>query len=267
VPGLVHRYPDRVVLLAAPDCPVRCRHCNRRRRHAGEFLGRSPEALAAVEAYLRATPAVREVILSGGDPLTLDDDVLAELLGRLLRIDSVETLRVHTRAPVTCPMRVTDDLVRLLRGVAPLHLVTQFNHPRELTPEALAACGRLVDAGVPVASQGVLLRGVNADPEVLVDLLRGLHRARIRPLYLFQLDPVVGTERFRTRVRDSMALVGGLRGRISGLAIPQLVLDAPGGHGKVALLPEAIVSEGPGFVRVRTYTGAEVDYPDTGAPS
>jgi len=263
VPGLIHRYPDRAVLLVAADCPVRCRHCNRRRRDPGELIGGDAGLEEAVR-YLQGAPQVREVILSGGDPLTLDDAALERICGRLRSVRHIEVLRVHTRAPVTCPMRVTDDLARVLAAAGPLYVVTQFNHPREVTPEAAAACARLVDAGLPMANQSVLLRGVNSDDAILAALCRALVRIRVRPYYLFQLDPVVGSERFRTPVAAGIELVSGMRGRISGLSIPTFALDAPGGFGKVALASPAIVSTAPGLVRVRTWRGEVASYPDTG---
>jgi len=264
VPGLIHRYPDRAVLLVAADCPVRCRHCNRRRRDPGELLGGNARLEEAVR-YLRGAPKVREVILSGGDPLTLDDATLERILGRLRSVEHLEVLRVHTRAPVTCPMRVTDDLARVLAAAGPLYVLTQFNHPREVTPESAAACARLVDAGLPMANQSVLLRGVNSDDAILAELSRALLRLRVRPYYLFQLDPVVGSERFRTPVAAGLRLVSRLRGRLSGLGIPTFALDAPGGFGKVAVAPEGIVSSGPGQVQVKTWQGEIVTYPDTGS--
>ena len=263
VPGVIHRYADRVVLLVATSCAVRCRHCNRRARAPEEFLGTEAARQTAL-TWLRSQPGVREVILSGGDPLTLGDEALDRWLGALRRVPHVETLRVHSRAPVTCPMRITPDLVRILRSHGPLYLLTQFNHPREVTVEATTACGRLADGGVPMANQSVLLRGVNSDAGILTALSRALLRIRVRPYYLFQLDPVVGAQRFKVPVDAGVDLVARLRGRVSGLGIPTYVLDAPGGYGKVALLPEGIVSRRPGTVRVRTFSGAEVDYPDTG---
>ncbi|MFH2008655.1 MAG: KamA family radical SAM protein [bacterium] len=265
VPGVIHRYPDRVVLLASTDCPVRCRHCNRRARSPSEFLCR-PDQRAAAVAYVQDHTDVREVILSGGDPLTRTDAELASLLAPLWSVPHVEVLRIHTRAPVTCPMRITDELLRVLRGSKPLFVLTQFNHPREVTAEAQEACARLVDAGHPVANQSVLLRGINSDGEILKALSRALLRIRVRPYYLFQLDPVVGTERFRTPVRAGLELVSQLRGQVSGLGIPTFALDAPGGFGKVAVAPEGIVFSGPGEVRVRTWQGQVVSYPDTGNP-
>ncbi len=267
LPGLIHRYPDRVVLLVAADCPVMCRHCNRRRRDPRELLGASlgPGMEGAV-SYLRGATGVREVILSGGDPLTLEDAALEEILGRLRTVPHLEVLRVHTRAPVTCPMRVTDDLTRVLAAAGPLYVITQFNHPKEVTPEAALACGRLADAGLPLANQSVLLRGVNSDGGLLADLSRALLGVRVRPYYLFQLDPVLGSERFRTPIEASMELVSGLRGRLSGLGIPTLALDAPGGFGKVAMARSAVVARTRTTVTVRTWQGDLVDYPDTGDP-
>ncbi|MDY0002857.1 MAG: KamA family radical SAM protein [Polyangia bacterium] len=264
VNGLIHRYRDRVVLLVSSRCALRCRHCNRRARGAEEFIY-GPEGEEAALAYVSSHPEVREAILSGGDPLTLSDEALDRWLSRLRRIPHLELLRVHTRMPATCPMRVTPDLVRLLSRHGPLYLLTQFNHPREVTDEAREACERLAEAGIPLANQSVLLRGVNSDLDVLTDLSRALLRARVRPYYLFQLDPVVGTERFKTPVAAGIELVGRMRGRLSGLGIPSFVLDAPGGHGKVALLPESILGTEPGRLRLRTSSGAIVDYPDTGA--
>jgi lysine 2,3-aminomutase len=265
LPGLLHRYPDRVVLLVASDCGVRCRHCNRRARAADEIL-RGDERMRAALAYVAVHPEVREVILSGGDPLTLTDEALDRWLGSLRRVGHVETLRVHTRMPVTCPMRVTPDLARVLARHGPLYVLTQFNHPREVTPEARAACARLAEAGIPLANQSVLLRGVNSAVAVLAALSRALLRARVRPYYLFQLDPVVGAERFKTPIAAGVALVGQLRGQVSGLGIPTFALDTPGGYGKVALLPDSIVSAEPGRVRLRAWAGDLVDYPDTGDP-
>lgn len=263
VPGLIHRYPDRVVLLVARDCPVRCRHCNRRCRDGDEFLDPGSGLDEAVR-YLQYASGVREVILSGGDPLTLDDATLEHILRRLRCLRQIEVLRVHTRAPVTCPMRVTDGLARVLAAAGPLYVLTQFNHPREVTPAAAAACAQLADAGVAMANQSVLLRGVNSDAAVLAELSRALLRIRVRPYYLFQLDPVVGSERFRTPVAAGLELVARLRGRLSGLGIPTFALDAPGGFGKVALALEGIVGRAPGRVRVKTWQGEVVDYPDTG---
>jgi len=171
---------------------------------------------------------------------------------------------VHTRAPVTCPMRITDDLARVLAGAGPLYVLTQFNHPREVTPEAAQACALLVDAGLPMANQSVLLRGINSDDVILAELSRQLLRIRVRPYYLFQLDPVVGSERFRTPVAAGLELVSRLRGRLSGLGIPTFALDAPGGFGKVAVAPRGIVSSVPGQVQVQTWQGEIVAYPDTG---
>jgi lysine 2,3-aminomutase len=263
VPGVIHRYPDRVVLLVSADCPVRCRHCNRRSRAPEEFLG-SPRAQDQAVAYLRDQTEVLEVILSGGDPLTLEDEMLSGWLTRLRRLEHIQTLRIHTRAPVTCPARITPDLVQVLRRAAPLFLVTQFNHPREVTSAAARACARLVEAGIPLANQAVLLRGINSDVDVLAALSRALLRIRVRPYYLFQLDPVVGTERFRTPVQAGIDLVDGLRGRVSGLGLPQFALDAPGGFGKVVLARHALVECAPGEVHVRTWQGDVVAYPDTG---
>jgi lysine 2,3-aminomutase len=234
VPGLVHRFPDRVLLVVATDCAMTCRHCTRKNTLDGpRRLGvQAPEAALA---YLAAHPRVREVLLSGGDPLLLETGVLDSLLSRLLAIPHVEVVRIGTRVPVVLPMRIDDELVDRLRRHRPLWLNTQFNHPRELTPEAVAACGRLVDAGIPVSNQTVLLRGVNDRLEVMRDLCCGLQRARVRPYYVFLCDPVSGISHFRVDRAVAAALQDGLRTSVGGLCLPRFVEDVPGSAGKVMI--------------------------------
>jgi lysine 2,3-aminomutase len=239
VPGLVHRYPDRALLLTTASCALYCRFCTRKRSIGCGGKSQGPDFTAAL-AYIGRRPALREVILSGGDPLLLDDDRLDDLLGRLRAIPHVETIRIHSRVPVVLPERITPRLCRLLQRHHPLYLNTHFNHPRELTPVAAEACQRLADAGVPLGNQSVLLRGVNDDTETLRRLFRGLLRLRVRPYYLHHGDLVAGTAHLRTTIETGLTLIAALRNTLPGTAIPQYVIDLPGGRGKVPLLPDAI---------------------------
>jgi lysine 2,3-aminomutase len=238
VPAVVHRYADRVLLLVGDRCAVYCRHCTRRRLTLAGAEGIDRGAIEEGIAYVRAHPEIRDVILSGGDPLSLSDERLEEILAGLRAIPHVELVRIGTRAPVTVPMRVTDALAALLRRHAPLFVVTHFNHPRECSPEAREACERLVDHGVPVENQSVLLRGVNSSARLIADLNRTLLTFRVRPYYLHQGDLAGGTAHLRTPLAAGLAILEELRGRVSGLAIPHLAVDLPGGLGKVTLAPE-----------------------------
>jgi lysine 2,3-aminomutase len=259
-PSIVHKYPDRVLFLVVDRCGIYCRHCNRRRLVGGDEPPTTADLEAGLE-YIAQTPRVRDVLLSGGDPLLLSTRRLAYLLGKLRAIPHVETIRIGTRLPVVCPMRIDDELCAALRRHHPLFVNTHFNHVKELTPEARAACERLVDAGVPVGNQTVLLRGVNSSLRSLRALMRGLLRARVRPYYLFQGDTVIGTDHLRTPVEAAQELYRGLRGWMNGMAVPMLVLDAPGGGGKVPLVPDYIESIDRERVVVRTYRGERVEYP------
>ena len=259
-PSIVHKYPDRVLFLVVDRCGIYCRHCNRRRLVGGDEPPTTADLEAGLE-YIARTPRVRDVLLSGGDPLLLSTRRLGYLLGRLRAIPHVETIRIGTRLPVVCPMRIDDELCAELRRHHPVFVNTHFNHAAELTPEARAACERLVDAGVPVGNQTVLLRGINSSVRSLRALMRGLLRARVRPYYLFQGDTVIGTDHLRTPVEEAMRLYEGLRGWINGMAVPQLVLDAPGGGGKVPIFPSYIEELGAETVVVRTYRGERIAYP------
>jgi lysine 2,3-aminomutase len=259
-PSVVHKYPDRALFLVVDRCGIYCRHCNRRRLVGGD----EPPTTADLEAgldYIARTPRIRDVLLSGGDPLLLSTRRLDYLLGRLRTIRHVETLRIGTRLPVVCPMRIDAELTSALRTHHPLFVNTHFNHARELTPEARAACERLVDAGIPVGNQTVLLRGVNSSVRSLRALMRGLVRSRVRPYYLFQGDTVIGTDHLRTPVETAMELYRGLRGWMSGMCVPELVLDAPGGGGKVPIVPSYLEHLDRERVVVRTYRGARIEYP------
>ncbi|MEJ2641112.1 MAG: KamA family radical SAM protein [Desulfosarcinaceae bacterium] len=261
VPHLIHRYPDRAVFLVSSQCALYCRHCMRKRR-VGDPLGaanRIDELSAGID-HIARTEAIRDVILSGGDPLLLEDERLDWILGELGRIPHVEIVRIHSRIPCSLPQRVTDGLVAILSRHQPLYLNTQFNHPRELTAEAAAACERLAAAGIPLGNQAVLLKGVNNDAVTLGRLFRGLLRMRVKPYYLHHPDQVRSTGHFWSSPQEGLALLAGLRGHISGLGIPHYVIDLPGGHGKVPLTPEGVVGQDGDTWRIRTSSGEIVDY-------
>ena len=262
VPGLIHRYPDRVVLLVSNRCPVYCRFCMRKRHvGAGEERPLSPEMLDRALAYIHSTPAIHDVILSGGDPLMLDDASLHSILSRLRAISHVRIIRIGTRIPVTLPERVTPELCRMLRGFHPLYINTHFNHPAEITSASARACDMLSDAGIPLGNQSVLLREINDDVTVMRDLMSGLLGIRVKPYYLHQMDLIKGTAHFRTPVERGLEIIRSLRGHVSGMAVPHFVIDLPEGKGKVALLPEAVEREGD-LLFLTTYQGERVAYRD-----
>ncbi len=263
VPGLTHRYPDRAILHVTKTCDVYCRFCFRRET-VGE-TGPLPEAdLARALGYIAATPALREIILTGGDPLTLAPRRLENVLGRLSEIGHIGTLRLHTRVPVVAPERITKGLVALLRGLRPASwLVVHTNHAQELTPAAREALARLVDAGVPVLSQSVLLRGVNDSTAALMALFGALQDCRVKPYYLHHCDLAPGTSHFRTTLAEGRALMASLRGPLSGAAIPTYVLDIPGGFGKVPINADHVApGAGPGLWRITDWQGRVHDYAD-----
>jgi lysine 2,3-aminomutase len=258
-PHLVQRYPDRVLFVATDQCAIYCRFCTRSRLvGGGDGWAPMEEAMRFVEAH----PAVREVIVSGGDPLCAATARIVRLCERIRRIPHVEIIRLATRAPVCLPQRIDAALCEALRPFHPIWLMTHFNHPRELTAEAVRACITLVDAGFPVMNQTVLLRGVNDTAPVLEALFRGLVRARVRPYYLLQMDPVRGSAHLRTPLDRGLELVTALQGRLSGIALPKLVVDTPGGMGKVPLSPDAIVARTPGRTTLRTWRNVTVEYLD-----
>jgi lysine 2,3-aminomutase len=259
-PAIVHKYPDRVLLLAVDRCAIYCRHCNRRRLVGGD----EPTTTAQLEEafdYVARTRRVRDVLISGGDPLCLSTSRLDHVLGRLRAIPHVEIIRLGTRVPVVLPMRIDDELVAMMRKHHPVFVNTHFNHAKEITPEARAACEKLVDAGIPVGNQAVLLRGVNSSVRSLRRLFRECLKMRVKPYYLFQGDTVVGTDHLRTPVEDAIRLMDGLRGWMSGMAVPHLVLDAPGGGGKVPIGPQYLLEMDERRVLVRNYRGKRIEYP------
>ncbi len=242
VPGLVHTYPDKVLFLVTDQCPVYCRFCTRSRL-VGTNSGLSNLANwnRALD-YIARTPAVRDVLISGGEPLTLSDSRLEWLLRRLRKIPHVELIRISTKAPAVLPQRFTRDLVRMLKRYHPLWLSVHFTHPDELTPEVEAACNRIADAGIPMCSQTVLLKGVNDDPAVMKQLMLGLLKLRVKPYYLHHCDMVAGASHFRTPVQRGLEVIRNLHGHTTGYAAPTYVVDAPGGGGKVPLLPDYVAS-------------------------
>jgi len=261
-PHLVRRYPDRVLLLVTDRCAVYCRFCTRSRIVGDGGGAVSLERLEPAFAWIAAHPEVRDVIVSGGDPLAMATDRIDRLLRRIREIPNVETIRLATRVPVTLPMRITGELIRALRKHHPVWVMTHFNHPKELTREAIAACTRLADGGFPVMNQSVLLAGINDDAETLATLFRGLVRARVRPYYLLQTDPVRGTGHLRTPLARGIALMEQLQGGLTGIALPKLICDTPGGKGKVPLLPDYVVSRSEGETVLRTFRGDTVAYRD-----
>jgi lysine 2,3-aminomutase len=261
-PHLVQRYPDRVLLLATDRCAVYCRFCTRSRMVGSGDGAVSLDALAPAFAWLRAHPEVRDVIVSGGDPLAMVTERIVRLVAAVRAVESVETIRLATRVPVTLPMRITPELLQALRPYHPLWVMTHFNHPKELTSESIAACERLADAGFPVMNQTVLLEGINDDERTLERLFRGLVRARVRPYYLLQADPVRGTGHLRTPLQRGVELMQRLQGRLSGIALPKFICDAPGGRGKVPLLADSVVRRAGGVTTLRTFRGELVDYVD-----
>lgn len=262
VPGLIHRYPDRALVIATGTCATYCRYCNRKRLWRLPGKGRSQVDLARIVDYVKRTADVREVIVSGGDPLTMNFSGLDGLLSTLKAVPHVEVLRIGTRVPVVMPMRITDELCATLARHRPLWVNTHFNHPREITPEAAAACDRLSRWGITVSNQTVLLRGVNDSLEVIRELCQGLQRIMVRPYYLFHCDAVRGTDHFRTDLWRGAEIMEGLWGRLGGLAIPNFVVDLPTGGGKVPLQRSYLLSVDGNEALFRTPEGKVVCYPN-----
>jgi len=260
VPGLTHRYPDRVLLLITDMCSMYCRHCTRR-RFAGHKDGdtNSDNVQKAID-YIARTPQVRDVLLSGGDALMVSDAKLESIIQRIRAIPHVEIIRIGSRVPVVCPQRITDDLVNMLKKYHPVWLNTHFNHPNEITPEAMEACTKMANAGIPLGNQSVLLRGVNDCVNVMKNLVHDLVKMRVRPYYIYQCDLSMGLEHFRTPVSKGIEIIEGLRGHTSGYAVPTFVVDAPGGGGKTPVMPTYVISQSPGRVVLRNFEGVITTY-------
>ncbi|MDO9548936.1 MAG: KamA family radical SAM protein [Candidatus Marinimicrobia bacterium] len=266
VPGLVHRYPDRVLFLTTGFCAVYCRYCTRSRLvgNLGAEHRFNTQNWEKSIAYLEAHKEVRDVILSGGDPLTLGNNKLEWLLKRLRRIPHLEVIRLGTKVPVVLPQRITNSFVNMLKQFHPLWMSIHFTHPDELTPETIQACNRLADAGLPLGSQTVLLKGINDNVGTMKRLTQGLMKTRVKPYYLYQCDPVKGSSHFRTSVDKGLEIIAGLRGFTSGYAVPSFVIDSPGGGGKIPLLPEYVVGRDGDDLLLRNYEGKIFRYPDSG---
>jgi lysine 2,3-aminomutase len=264
VPGLVHRYPDRVLFLVTDRCAAYCRYCTRSRLVSNASgYDFHPEFARQID-YIRKTPAVRDVLLSGGDPLLLSDDKLKFLLKELRSIPHVEFVRIGTRIPIFLPQRITPALSSMLKEFHPLFISIHSNHPRELTTEVREALGRLADAGIPLGNQSVLLRHVNEDIEVMRAHLQKLLMCRVKPYYLYQCDLISGSAHLRSSVRNGLAIMEKLRGHTTGYAIPQYVIDAPGGGGKVAINPDYVIQQNDQRVLFRNFEGKLFEYPEAG---
>ncbi len=268
VPGLTHRYPDRALLYTTHNCPVYCRHCFRKRKVSDPSTATSHKQIDAAIKYIENTPEIRDVLLSGGDPLTFSDTRLDEMLGKLTAIPHVDIVRLSTRNPVTLPQRITPELVSLLRNHRPIYVQTHFNHLRECTDEAAQALGMLADAGCVLNNQMVLLKGVNdlKDPTMLREMNRWLLRQRCQPYYMFQCDSALGISHFRTPVASGLRIIEQLRGHVSGLAVPHYVIDLPGGGGKVSLQPNYVVRRDGRRWTMRNFQGKVFEYVEGEAP-
>lgn len=263
VPNLVHKYPDRVLFLVSNKCAMYCRFCTRKRKVGTDKMIISPQTLNAGYDYLRQHSEIRDVLISGGDPLLLPDLEIASILKQLRSIPSIEVIRIGTRVPSVLPMRITAKLVAILKAHHPLYINTHFNHPNEITAESSLACTMLADAGIPVGCQTVLLQGINDDVQTLKKLFLGLLRIRVKPYYLFQADLTKGTNHFRTPTETGIAIMRQLYGHISGMAIPTYALDGPKGKGKIPLTPQYILEQGDTLV-FENYKGEVCTYPEAG---
>jgi len=261
VPNITHRYPDRVLFLTTSQCGMYCRFCTRKRK-VGDSSKISMRGLEAAFKYIEEHKEIRDVILSGGDPLMLTDAMLEKILQRLRQIPHVEIIRLGTRMPVVLPHRITPKLVRMLKKYHPIYVNTHFNHPWEITSESKRACELLADAGIPIGNQTVLMKGVNDDPEVIKELFRKLLLMRVRPYYLYQADLTKGANHFRTPIKVGLEIMDKLRGHTSGLAVPYYVIDAPGGGGKIPLLPQYILYQDDEKIVLRNYKYETFVYPD-----
>ncbi|MFB5066941.1 MAG: lysine 2,3-aminomutase [Candidatus Wallacebacter cryptica] len=262
VENLVHRYPDRVLLIVTETCNMYCRHCTRRRRVGFKEAAISQTKLSRAVQYISDNPQIRDVLISGGDPLTLSDSSLENIIAAIRGIPHVEVVRIGTRVPAVNPYRITPELVNILRKYHPLWINVQFNHVREITPEAAEACALLADAGIPLGNQTVLLKGINDSVEAQKELVHKLLQIRVRPYYLYQCDLAEGIDHFRTPVSLGIEIMEKLHGHTSGFAIPTFVLDAPGGGGKIPILPQYLICQTPEKVVIRNYEGRIFTYPE-----
>ncbi|HVO76583.1 MAG TPA: KamA family radical SAM protein [Candidatus Bathyarchaeia archaeon] len=262
VPGLVHRYPDRVLLLVSDFCSTYCRYCTRSRVVGHGILSPAVSRLEKAFEYIRLNPQIRDILVSGGEPLCLGDDRLDWILTELRRISHVEIIRIGTKAPVVLPQRITPQLTRMLRKHHPVWMSIHFTHPDECTPETSRACAQLADAGIPLGSQTVLLKGINDSVDCMKSLVQRLMVMRVRPYYIYQCDPIYGSSHFRTSVDKGLEIIRGLRGFTSGYAVPTFVIDAPGGGGKTPVMPDYVVGREGDYVVLRNYEGHIFRYYD-----
>lgn len=260
VPGLTHRYPDRVLFLVTDMCSMYCRHCTRRRFAGQRDASRTKDEIDNCIDYIARTPQVRDVLLSGGDPLLLSDDKLEYIISKIRAIPHVDIIRIGTRTPVVMPQRITEKLTTMLKKYQPLWINTHFNHPNEITKESTAACALLADSGFPLGNQSVLLRGINDCTNVMKRLVLELVKIRVRPYYLYACDQSRGISHFRTPVSKGIEIVESLRGHVSGFAVPTFVVDAPGGGGKIPVMPTYLISQSPNRVVLRNYEGVTSTY-------
>ena len=260
VPGLTHKYPDRVLFMVSSRCAMYCRFCNRKRK-VGRASMVTQETIEAGLSYIRGNRVIRDVLLSGGDPLLLQDRELHFLLSELRSISHIEIIRIGTRIPCTLPHRITPELANMLKGFHPLYINTHFNHPSEITQEASLACSRLADAGIPLGCQTVLLKGINDNPGLMRELMQKLLLIRVRPYYLFQADRAKGTSHFWTPLKRGLEIISGLQGYTSGLCVPRFMIDIPGGGGKVPITPEYVLGQDGGNLLIRNYLGEKCRYP------
>ena len=260
VPELVHRYPDRVLLMLNNQCPIICRFCTRKRKIGFPGIVTRETLRQGIE-YIARHPEIRDVIMSGGDPLLVPDKELERILGSLREIKHLEIIRIGTRVPGALPERITPALCKMLKKFHPLYANLHFNHPAEITPEVELACNRMADAGIPLGSQTVLLKGVNDEVEIMKELVHKLLKIRIKPYYLYQADMTMGTDHFRTKIEKGLEIIRGLQGHTSGMGVPYFVIDTPGGGGKVRLLPDTVVEYNDREILVRNFEGKVFRYP------
>jgi lysine 2,3-aminomutase len=260
VPGLTHKYPDRVLFLISSQCAMFCRFCNRKRKVGNPSMV-TEDTIEEGLRYIKSTKAIKDVLLSGGDPLLLSDEKLYNILSRIKKIDHIEIIRIGTRVPCTLPQRITPELVNILKQYHPLYINTHFNHPLEITPESSSACNMLADAGIPLGCQTVLLKGVNDNKDTILELMRKLLTVRVKPYYLFQADLAKGTSHFWTPLQKGMGIMEGLQGFLSGIGVPRFVIDLPDGGGKIPIVPAYIKAVKGNDIIVKNYMGVEYKYP------
>lgn len=260
VPGLVHRYPDRALLIVTDSCAMYCRYCTRKRMVGEEHPPMSTDLFEDAYKYLKSKKTIRDVLISGGDPLMMKTELLESYIKRLRTIPHLDIIRIGTRVPVTLPMRVSEELVEMLKKYHPIYMSIHFSHPREITPEVVRSCSMLADAGIPLGSQTVLLKGVNDKPAIMKKLMQELLKIRVRPYYVYQCDMAMGTGHFRTPVAVGMNIIEELRGHTTGYAVPTFVVDAPGGGGKIPVAPTYLISQAKGKITLRNYENKIFDY-------